>query len=239
MQPLIAKLSLFVVMSDAERSFLCGLPERSGKVQSHTELIRIGEPIRDIVVLQDGWAIRHRSLSDGRRQIINFNLPGDVVGLEGNFLRFADYSLTTLTAAEVSWFPVSRIPELFDRFPRLAAAITWSIFREQAMFQERLVSLGRRSARERVGHLLCELWKRLDAIAGSQGPTFAMPVTQEELADTLGLSSVHIYRTLRSLRSEGLVRIENQRVYLDRPEDLMVEAEFEDGYIHVSAGPGS
>jgi CRP-like cAMP-binding protein len=232
MQKLIQKLALSIDLTPAEQAFLEDLPERSGSVQSRTELITSGEPITEVVVLQHGWAIRHRSLSDGRRQILNFSLPGDLTGMEGNLLHAADYSLTTLTRSEVAWFPVARVIDLFERFPRVAAALSWASFREQSIFLERLVSLGRRSARERLAHLLCELWVRLTATGHGEGPSFAMPVTQEELADTLGLSAVHIYRTLRSLRQAGLVRIEGQRVYIDRPDELMLEAEFEHGYMH-------
>lgn len=237
MDKLIRKLSLFIDLTDAERAYLKGLPERSGPVQSRTELVGAGEPMRDVVVLLEGWAIRHRSLSDGRRQIIAFSLPGDVTGMEGNVLQVADHTMTTLTAAEVAWFPAEKVIELFRKFPRVAAALAWATFREEAIFLERLVSLGRRSARERLAHLLCELWVRLKVVGDGEGPSFAMPVTQEELADTLGLSSVHIYRTLRSLRNAGLVRVEGQRVYIDRPEELMRVAEFVEDYMHNRQGP--
>jgi CRP-like cAMP-binding protein len=237
MDALIKKLSHFFDLTGSEQIYLerFGRPEEA--VAAKTDLIRIDDPITDAVVLLEGWALRYRYLPDGRRQILTFAVPGDVVGLEGSLLRSADYTFSTITECRVAYFAHTDWPELLIDQPRLAAAILWVSFTEQAMFLERLVSLGRRTARERVGHLLCELLARLSMIDGTHGSCFRLPVTQDVLADTLGLSTVHVYRCLQALRSDDLVRMADSSVELLDRDSLAKEAAFEPAYFHLAPAP--
>ena len=187
--------------------------------------------------MRKGWAIRHKALPDGRRQVINFVLPGDIIGFYSTLFETADHSVTTLTAAEVANFPTEHVAELFRSFPRLAAALAWAGAREEAIVAERLLSLGRRTALERTAHLIVELLRRLSVVDMATDGRFILPVTQEILADALGLSIVHMNRTLRRLRDSGLIDLTGQRITVNDPRQLASVGQFDELYLHLIRAP--
>ena len=175
------------------------------------DVIRAGEPYSGVYVLNEGWAVRYRMLPDGSRQIANFILPGDFMCLNACIFTDAEFSITTITPASCSLFPTEELIRLTERHPLLCAALFWSNAREESILIEHLTSVGRRSAYGRVAHLILELWRRLELIglverssSGSSG-WFELPLTQQLIADSLGLSSIHVNRTLRALEADGFV----------------------------------
>ncbi|MDQ0524952.1 CRP-like cAMP-binding protein [Azospirillum rugosum] len=168
---------------------------------------------------------------------MNFVLPGDIIGFYCNLFETADHGVTTLTSVEVASFAPDRIFELFKRFPRLAAALAWSGAKEEAIIAERLLSVGRRTALERTAHLIVELLKRLSLVGLADGGRFILPVTQEILADALGLSIVHINRTLRRLRDIGLIEVAGQQITVNDDKQLSSVGQFDELYLHLIRAP--
>ena len=235
--PLTRKLRMFTSLSDREVDWLDSATAEMKAVPAGEELVRPESVGNQIFILQAGWAYRYKALPDGRRQVLNFVLPGDFIGLRAHFFGIADHSIVTLTVATISALSATEIGNLFRDFPKLAAAMTWSAAREEAMLAEQIVRLGRRNALESMAHLLLELLNRLKAVDVVNGDSFAFPVTQQLLADTLGLSIVHVNRTLRKLRVRGLVEIEDGRVFLRDIAQLERIADFEGGHIAVKRTP--
>lgn len=235
--PLERKIGLFVRVSEAELKFLAELRQDVSGCPADLDLITQGEQHDQTLIVLDGWAMRHRTLSDGRRQIVNFVLPGDFVGLHGLLFERSDHYVTTLTPARVARFAAERVVELFERFPRLAAAVAWTAAREESVIAERVASIGRRTAYERMAHLLLELLYRLRSVGIATRNGFRLPLTQEILADVLGLSVVHVSRTLRRLRQSGLIQLEARQIVLPDVKALSEAADFEPVFLHL--GPPS
>jgi cAMP-binding proteins - catabolite gene activator and regulatory subunit of cAMP-dependent protein kinases len=235
--PLERKLSSYMVLTDEEKTFLSELERNVARQPTRTDLLQQGERYGCVRVMRQGWAIRHKALPDGRRQVVNFVLPGDIIGFYCNLFETADHGVTALTAVEVASFPADRIIELFKRFPRLAAALAWSGAKEEAIIAERLLSVGRRTALERTAHLIVELLRRLSIVDLVDEGRFALPVTQEILADALGLSIVHINRTLRRLRDIGLIEVAGQQITVRDVKQLSSVGQFDELYLHLVRAP--
>ncbi|WP_431860690.1 Crp/Fnr family transcriptional regulator [Azospirillum sp.] len=235
--PLIRKLTLLMPLTEEERATLARLESVVRRVPARAGLYVQGEPYGRVFVVRGGWAMRSRTLSDGRRQITNFAIPGDILGLYANLLEVADHSAVALTDMEVAEFAPDAITTLFRDHPRLAVAFAWCGAREESILSEKAACLGRRTAVERVAHLLLELLRRLQVVRLAQGDRFLLPVSQEVLADTLGLSVVHINRTLSRLRSEGLIEMDGQTLYLKSVEGLAETADFDDLYLYYRRMP--
>jgi CRP-like cAMP-binding protein len=145
-------------------------------------------------------------LGDGRRQILNYALPADMVGLQGALMREMEHSVEALTPLTLCVFPRGKLWDLYGRFPSLAFDITWLAAREEQLIDENLISLGRRTALERAAFLLLHLFTRADEIGLTKNGTIQFPFTQQHLADTLGMSLVHTNKTLKRLYASNAVR---------------------------------
>lgn len=152
-----------------------------------------------------GWGFRYKTLEDGRRQILNYALPGDLVGLQGSLLGEMDHSFEALTPMRLCIFERARLAELYKLYPSLAYDMTWIAAREERILDEHLLSVGRRTAIERAAYLLAHLHARATVAGLNQGKKVKMPVTQQHVADTLGLSVVHTNKTLKKLSDRKLV----------------------------------
>src|SRR5499433_1948973 len=230
-KPLTRKLSRLVALAPGETAILDDLQSETRIIRRNREIITEGRKYDALFVLIDGVSIRYRILHDGRRQILNIALPGDFIGFPSSFFDKALYSVTALTETTISPIPFGTLLGLFDRHPRLAAAIFWSFACEAAIYAEHLIDVGRRSALERVGHFLLELLTRLQVIGLADGCSFRMPLTQELIGDALGLSVPHVNRTLRQLRNDELVSIEEHIVIIKDVEALSALADFEPSYL--------
>jgi CRP-like cAMP-binding protein len=221
----------------AEKGFLARLQDRELTFGANTDLIVEGQPYQFSYILKDGWAMSYKLLPDGSRQVVNFLLPGDFIGLRANWFQTAEASVSALTDIVVSPIQPHRIVTGARRFPRLGAAIAWSSARDESMLIEHLVSLGRRSAYERLSHLFLELRKRLQIIGFAGDRSFELPVTQEVLGDFLGLTIVHVNRTLRKLIRNGLIEREGERLIIRHLGDLEAAADFDDEYLKQEKSP--
>ncbi|MFQ5973066.1 MAG: Crp/Fnr family transcriptional regulator, partial [Alphaproteobacteria bacterium] len=185
-----------------------------------------------VFMLQEGWAYSFKLLRDGRRQIVGFAVPGDFLGLHSVLLPKSNYSAMTLTDAVVSEVDAERLGRIIRRRPGLGSAILWSASWDTAMLVEHLVDVGRRNAIERLARLLLELQVRLELVGLGSDRGFECPLTQGMLADALGLSIVHVNRTLRQLRERGLATVDSGRVVVNNPEGLRALAACENIYPH-------
>lgn len=180
---------------------------------------------------QDGWLARYKILHKGSRQILDFILPGQVFGLPACLFPHAPYSVLAITEATVTAIPFNMVDNIFERDPALAKALLWSTVQEAAILGEHLTDAGRRSAYERVSHLLLELLVRLNRGHRSGGMTLSMPLTQELIADTLGLTTVHVNRTLRALREDKLIAVDGKSITIVDFEALSLLCDFEKSYL--------
>lgn len=165
----------------------------------------------------NGWAFRYKMLEDGRRQILNFALPGDLVGLQSALMKEIEHSVEALTPLTLCVFPRAKMWELYSKLPSLAFDITWLAAREEQIIDENLISLGRRTALERTARLLLHLFVRAEEVGLTEGDTIQYPFTQQHVADTLGMSLVHTNKTLKRLMASGTVRWKDRQfALLDR-----------------------
>jgi len=200
--PLIEKLGRFVDLGARERDYLLRMQGDFSRVRSGADVITAGHTYHSVFVLSRGMAIRYKVLHDGRRQILNLVLPGDLIGFPGCLYNRSLYSVTTLEESTVC--PIA--------FGEIFVAIFWLAGQEATLFAEHLVGIGRQSAYERVARMLMELLARLQ-LAGLAGDrAYALPLTQELMADALGLSVPHVNRTLRKLREDGLIALDGNRL---------------------------
>lgn len=227
----IHRLSQLVPLTVDEQAILWELQSNTRTIQRHRDIITEGRNYASLFIVMDGNAIRYRILHDGRRQIVNIVLPGDIVGALGYFMESSLYSTKALTEVTIATVPFARINVLNATHPRLVTKMFWWFSCESTIYAEHLVDLGRRSALERVAHFLLELLTRLQSVGLADDQSFKIPLTQELLADALGLSIPHVNRVLRRLREDHLVVIEDQRVTVRDLDALSELADFEPGYL--------
>jgi CRP-like cAMP-binding protein len=175
-------------------------------VEPGASFLQQGAANQHLYTVLSGWAFRYKMLDDGRRQILNYALPADMVGLQGTLMHEMEHSVEALTAVTLCVFPRSKMYELYGHFPSLAFDITWLAAREEQLIDEHLVSLGRRTALERTAFLLLHLFARADEAGLTRNGTIQFPFTQQHLADTLGMSLVHTNKTLKRLLVSKAVR---------------------------------
>ncbi len=176
------------------------------RIPAGTSFLRQGSRNEYLYTVLRGWAFRYKMLHDGRRQILNYALPADMVGLQGSLMEEMEHSVETLTDAVLCVFPRSKLWDLYSRFPSLAFDLTWLAAREELLVDENLVSLGRRNALERTAYLLLHLFVRAQEAGITKENTIQFPFTQQHLADTLGMSLVHTNKTLKRLFASNAIR---------------------------------
>ena len=201
----LAGLCDFRALSEDEVAFMTSFKTGELNVDARTTLIEEGTHSVHLFTVLSGWSFRFKTLEDGRRQILNYVLPGDLIGLQGALMREMQHSVETLTPATLCVFQRDRLHELYAEYPSLAFDVTWLAAREEMLLDEHLLSIGRRTALERTAYLLAYLGKRAVSVGLSTADDITLPLTQQHIADTLGLSLVHTNKTLRKLGDRGLV----------------------------------
>jgi CRP-like cAMP-binding protein len=189
-------------------------------LEAGREIIRAGDDSPEIYTLYSGWAFRFKTLTDGRRQILNFLLPGDLVGLQAAMFDAAQYGVEALTDVELCLLPRRKVWALFDEMPGLAFDVAWLGSREEGYVDDNLTSTGRRTAAERIAALIISLYKRSKALGLVENDSFEFPLTQQHIADALGMSLVHTNKTLARLRRLGMYSRANGTMTLTNPRVL-------------------
>ncbi|GGB62328.1 Crp/Fnr family transcriptional regulator [Roseibium aquae] len=229
--PLVLKLSNFVVLTDTELNVLHHLHRRGRSFVAGRDLVQQGQSEQAAYILAKGWVCSYKIQPDGSRQIIDFQIPGDFLGLRSVLLRTSDHSFEPITDIQAAEVPAGDLLAAFAQTARLATAVLWAASRDEAMVVEHLVNLGRRDADVRVAHFLLELGARLALVGMGSKTGYDCPLTQYHLADALGLSAVHVNRVLRQLRENGLVTFRNGKVMFDDRDRLVQFAEFDPEYL--------
>lgn len=225
------KLGAFVALSDQEFSALDRLYARRKKFSVGRDIVHQGQTNQSAYILASGWVCSYKILSGGTRQIVDFQIPGDFLGLRSVLFRTSDHNIEPVTAVEASEVLVSDLLETFTSTPRLATAVLWAASRDEAMVVEHLVGIGRRDAKERTAHFLLELGARLKLVGLGTALGYSCPLSQYLLADALGLSAVHVNRVLRELREDGLVTFQQGQVVIHDLDSLVKLADFDKGYL--------
>ncbi|WP_054005327.1 Crp/Fnr family transcriptional regulator [Cypionkella psychrotolerans] len=229
--PLTRKLGSFVVLSSAELKTLDDLHRRRRNFVAGRDLMHQGQTDQAAYILSDGWVCSYKLMRDGKRQIVDFQIPGDFLGLRSVLFHTADHNIEPITPVTASEVLASDLIDAFASSPRLATAVLWAASRDEAMVVEHLVSIGRRSALERTAHFFLELSARLKLVGLGTVEGYACPLSQYMLADALGLSAVHVNRVLRELREEGLLTFQKGKVTIHDFEKLVDVADFDRTYL--------
>lgn len=229
--PLTRKLSAFVALTKAELAVLDRLHKRRRTFRAGHDMVHQGQSAQTAFILYEGWVCSYKLQADGTRQIVDVQVPGDFLGLRSVLLRTSDHSFEPIVDIEAVEVCASDLLEAFAQTPRLATAILWAASRDEAMVVEHLVGIGRRDADVRMAHFLLELGARLALVGMGSAEGFDCPLTQYHLADTLGLSAVHVNRTLRQLRERGLVTFRDGHVRFHDHQGLVDLAEFDPAYL--------
>ncbi len=231
---LLNKLQQFSPLTENDRLFLRAAAERRRlMLRAGEEVIAEGERPTAVFLFLEGWAYRYKTLDDGRRQILAFLLPGDLGDPDEPPEREMDHSIATLTPVTLAELAREDLERIAGGHPTLAEALSWETLARGAIQREWTLNVGRRTALERIAHLLCELFARLAAVGLTQGSACALPLSQAELADATGLSAVHVNRVLQQLRSDGLVRLHDRRMELPDLTALQQVAKFNPAYLHL------
>ena len=230
------KLRRFADLSSDDIAALVKIVGHSEPRRRGEDLTRQGDRPDTVQILLSGWGCRYKVLDDGRRQICGFLIPGDLCDLHVSLLNHMDHSVGLLTRAQVAMVHVADLHAMMERRRRIERALWCASLADEAILREWLVSAGRRDAFSRVGHRLCEIRQRLAEVGlVDRNGEFDLPVSQEELADSLGLSAVHVNRTLTRLRAEGLIEQKRRRMRLPRPDRLAELSGFDPAYLHPCA----
>lgn len=236
LSPLTRKLSAFVALSEVELAVLEKLHQRRRTFVPGSDLVQQGQSKQAAYILASGWVCSYKIQPDGTRQIVDFQIPGDFLGLRGLLLRTSDHSFEPVTEIQAAEVLASDLLDAFANTPRLATAVLWAASRDEALVVEHLVGIGRRDADARMAHFLLEMGARLALVGIGSTKGYACPLTQYHLADALGLSAIHVNRVLRLLRERGLVTFRNGQVSFHDHAALVDLAEFDPAYLDQS-GP--
>jgi CRP-like cAMP-binding protein len=229
---LVRKLERTAELSGSQRDALGQLEAVRVSVDAHTDIVREGDRPTSVTLLLEGFCCRYKLVTDGKRQITSFHIPGDLPDLPALFLSVADHNLCSLVPSQLAMIAHAAMLSLFHEQPRLAHLFWRDTLIDAAVFREWMVGIGRRAAFTRVAHLFCELVVRMQAVGLSSDYSVELPLTQTDIADALGLSTVHVNRTLQEIRSAGLIKLSRGRLVVLDWEGLCDAGEFEQSYLH-------
>jgi CRP-like cAMP-binding protein len=230
---LALKLNRFATLSQEDIDAIGNACRHSiHTARARRDIIREGDAAPHVILIIDGWAARYKMLPDGRRQIVSFLLPGDLCDHDIFLLDEMDHSIGALTPVTYAEMPREPVETMCRDRPSLARALRLDSLVVAAIQREWMVSLGQRTARERVAHLFCEIFARLEVVALTDKNRCEMPLTQIDLGEVTGMTAVHINRTLQELRREGLIVLDNRILTIPDRRALMSAGMFNPSYLH-------
>ncbi len=233
--PMIRKLESIFTLTDDERQALETLPMQLVAIKADQDIVRAGDsPTRSCLVLS-GFACTYKMTVQGKRQIVSFNLPGDIPDLQSLHLRVLDNGISTISPCRVGFIPHEVLRDICDRYPRIASAFWRETLIDASIFREWVMNVGQREAYTRIAHVLCELLTRLRAVGLTQDHSCNLPITQSEFADALGVTTVHVNRVLQEMRADGLIELKGDRLNIPDWEKLKQVGEFDPTYLHLES----
>jgi CRP-like cAMP-binding protein len=234
---LIRKLASISPLSDDEARCLANLSLSSTSFAADQDVVREGDRPSECCLVVEGFACRYKLTETGKRQIFSFHLPGDLPDLQSLHLKIMDHSVMTLTPSRLAFIPHESLKKVMHQCPRIADVMWRDTLIDAAVFREWMIGIGRRSAETRIAHVLCEVFVRMRAVGLANGDACDLPITQAELGDALGLSTVHVNRSLQELRSKGLITLRGSLLTIQNWEGLKQAGEFDPTYLHLDGEP--
>lgn len=231
--PLILKLEQFTAFSAEDKQSLRELS--ASKVRSLSakeDVIREGDKPHDVNLILEGWACRYKILEDGRRAISAFMVPGDLCDVRMFILKQMDHSIGSLTPLIVAQIPSERLLELADSSTRICRALWWNSLVEEAIAREWASNIGQRDVLARLAHLFCEMFFRLQSVGLADHDTISWPLTQSQLGEAVGASTVHVNRSIQELRDRNLVELSGRKLHILNLDGLKDLAMFSASYLH-------
>ena len=241
LQPLVDKLTYWAStgaywgeFNAADKAALLDLPHQIKNVSRHGYIVRDREKTTHSCVLLSGYAIRHKIVSGGSRQILSVHMKGDIVDLQNSFLGVADHSVQVLTDSRVAFIPRAEVKKISFERPNVGMAMWHDTLVDGSIFREWIANVGRRDAHTRIAHLLCEFALRLKVAGLGKATNYELPMTQEQLGDCVGLTPVHVNRTLKSLEAENLIaRSTSRGITIGDWKKLSEAGDFDSNYLHL------
>ncbi len=233
LENLVLKLTTSTPLPPEERTKLLRLPLTLKYFESGHDIVREGEQTKQCCLVCEGLVCRYKIIGEGGRQILSLHLPGDIPDVHSLLIDRMDHSLGTLTPAVVGFIAHDAVRALTRSSYRISEAFWRETLIEASIYREWMAGIGRRSAPSRIAHLLCEFITKMTAIGLSNGVTCVLPLTQPEIADALGLSTVHMNKKLAEIRKAGLVRIRANRLTILDWKGLCDVADFDPNYLHL------
>lgn len=235
--PLLAKLRVRDLVAREEEDVLRASVAELREHPAGRTIIRAGTTLSASTLLVEGIVCRYKDLADGQRQIMELHVAGDFVDLHGFLLKRLDHNIGTMTPVRIALVPHDALRGITETHPHLGRMLWFSTLLDAAIHREKILSIGRRSAMARIAHILCELLVRLRLVGLADETGYALPLTQADLADVTGLTSVHVNRMLKKLRDEKLITFRSGRVTIGDWESLQRVAEFDPTYLHLERRP--
>lgn len=230
--PMIEKLIKRSQLQPADIEALVGLPHNLAVCEPGSYLVREGDKSDSCVLLLSGFIYRSKIAGNGSRQILSIHVRGDLVDLQNSLLDEADHNVQALTRAEVAYIPQQAILALAMTYPAAGLALWRDTLVDGSIFREWILNVGQRDARQRISHLLCEIALRQEEAGLCEGPSYEWPMTQEQIGDATGMTSVHVNRTIQGMRAAGLIEMHNRSVTITNWPALQMAGDFSRAYLH-------
>ena len=234
LDPLARKLGYRVKLSASDRAALLALPHSVKSMEQHHYVVRQGDVAKFSCLMLAGFSVRHKIVAGGFRQIVAIHMKGEMVDLQNSLLGVADHSVQMLTAGQVVLIPREEIERVAFEYPAVGKAMWIDTLVDASIFREWIANVGRRDARTRIAHLLCEFALRLKLAGLTEQWGYELPMTQEQIGDATGLTSVHVNRTLKALEADRLIeRVRPRSVIIGDWKKLADTGDFDSGYLHL------
>ena len=232
--PMVRKLELWNSLSKQDRDAVLALPFTERVLSAGQYIVWEGDKPQHSCVLNSGFAYRHKAAGSGGRQILSIHVKGDIVDLQNSLLGVADHNVQMLSDGRIALLPVEAMREIAFTRPSVGMSMWYETLVEGSIFREWVLNIGRRNARTRIAHLLCEFALRLEVAELGKLTSYTLPITQDQLADAVALTSVHVNRTLMKLQADGLIKRTKREITIDDWTELAKAGDFESRYLHLA-----
>lgn len=237
LEPMVRKLEYRLKLDEDDRSAVLALPHTIKTVGHRDYVVREGDRAEYSCLLLAGFAVRQKVAGNGNRQILAIQMKGEIVDLQNSMLGTADHSVQMLTAGKIAMIPRKEMERVATERPSVGKAMWIDTLVDASIAREWIVNVGRRDARTRLAHLLCEFALRLKHAGLSDGAHYELPMTQEQLADATGLTAVHVNRSIKSLAADGLIDRQSPRsIHIGDWRKLAQVGDFQSTYLHFRTG---
>jgi CRP-like cAMP-binding protein len=237
LEPMLRKLEYWAKFSEEDRAALLSLPHVLKSLERNSYIIREYDRAEHACVLLSGFAVRHKIVVGGHRQILSIHMRGEIVDLQNSLLGQADHSVQMLTAGRIAMIPRGAIDQIAFERPTIGRAMWTDTLVDASIFREWIANVGRRDAPTRVAHLLCEFALRMQWAGLGEPTKYELPMTQDQLADATGLTPVHVNRTLKLLSASGVIERRTPRsIVIGNWRKLAETGDFNSAYLHLHEG---